>query len=303
MSRTKIDIVKEILLRKGDSNQAENESIDDSARIQSKYIRRLQTDIHLVSSFINQANTSIEKLISKNSNTSQEDIGSLKKDIIALSDTYERLPYLSDKGDVIGIATASTIIDNLIQQQNEASIHLNEKNVKAFNERISMDALVEDYSRFLQLIDQRIITDQSKLNEIHQKTISMDEEPVTRSVQINALDTKLNEAYDLEDLLSSYLNRIVIKYLAVGDWEIQKVVTEEKFQENVNLCMQLMDNLVASSMNSMRKGTRGDWVQVHPNFVESKLINHLLMNDLVVSREDSTIEKSILMLRDFGLEF
>ena len=64
-----------------------------------------------------------------------------------------------------------------------------------------------------------------------------------------------------------------------------------------------MDNLVASSMNSMRKGTRGDWVQVHPNFVESKLINHLLMNDLVVSREDSTIEKSILMLRDFGLEF
>ena len=224
MSRTKIDIVKEILLRKGDSNQAENESIDDSARIQSKYIRRLQTDIHLVSSFINQANTSIEKLISKNSNTSQEDIGSLKKDIIALSDTYERLPYLSDKGDVIGIATASTIIDNLIQQQNEASIYLNEKNAKAFNERISMDALVEDYSRFLQLIDQRIITDQSKLNEIHQKTISMDEEPVTRSVQINALDTKLNEAYDLEDLLSSYLNRIVIKYLAVGDWEIQKVV-------------------------------------------------------------------------------
>lgn len=48
-----------------------------------------------------------EKLILKTRNSSHEGLISLMKDIIALSDTYGRLLYLSDKKDVIGIASVS----------------------------------------------------------------------------------------------------------------------------------------------------------------------------------------------------
>lgn len=297
MDGTRLDIVKEILSGNGISLKEEKGNIEDSAKIQTTYIRRLENDIHLVSSFINQANVSIEKLILKTKNASHEDLISLKKDIIALSDTYGRLPYLSDKSDVIGIASASSIIDSLIQQQTEANIHLNKKNEIDSYEITSKQALVEEYKRLLQLIDQKHVTEQEKLEEIDQKTSAMELDPISKGLQIGALNIKLDEARQSENLLSTYLRRIIVKYLALSDWESQQVITEEKLQENVNMCIELIDKLVVSSINSTA------WVEIDPNKIESKFINHLLMNNTIISRDDSTKEKLFLLLRDFGSEF
>lgn len=297
MDGTRLDIVKEILSGNGISLKEEKGNIEDSAKIQTTYIRRLENDIHLVSSFINQANVSIEKLILKTKNTSHEDLISLKKDIIALSDTYGRLPYLSDKSDVIGIASASSIIDSLIQQQTEANIHLNKKNEIDSYEIKSKQGLVEEYKRLLQLIDQKHVTEQEKLEEIDQKTSVMELDPISKALQIGALNIKLDEARQSENLLSTYLRRIIVKYLALSDWESQQVITEEKLQENVNMCIELIDKLVVSSINSTA------WVEIDPNKIESKFINHLLMNNTIISRDDSTKEKLFLLLRDFGSEF
>lgn len=297
MDGTRLDIVKEILSGNGISLKEEKGNIEDSAKIQTTYIRRLENDIHLVSSFINQANVSIEKLILKTKNASHEDLISLKKDIIALSDTYGRLPYLSDKSDVIGIASASSIIDSLIQQQTEANIHLNKKNEIDSYEIKSKQDLVEEYKRLLQLIDQKHVTEQEKLEEIDQKTSVMELDPISKALQIGALNIKLDEARQSENLLSTYLRRIIVKYLALSDWESQQVITEEKLQENVNMCIELIDKLVVSSINSTA------WVEIDPNKIESKFINHLLMNNTIISRDDSTKEKLFLLLRDFGSEF
>lgn len=297
MDGTRLDIVKEILSGNGISLKEEKGNIEDSAKIQTTYIRRLENDIHLVSSFINQANVSIEKLILKTKNASHEDLISLKKDIIALSDTYGRLPYLSDKSDVIGIASASSIIDSLIQQQTEANIHLNKKNEIDSYEIKSKQGLVEEYKRLLQLIDQKHVTEQEKLEEIDQKTSVMELDPISKALQIGALNIKLDEARQSENLLSTYLRRIIVKYLALSDWESQQVITEEKLQENVNMCIELIDKLVVSSINSTA------WVEIDPNKIESKFINHLLMNNTIISRDDSTKEKLFLLLRDFGSEF
>lgn len=297
MDGTRLDIVKEILSGNGISLKEEKGNIEDSAKIQTTYIRRLENDIHLVSSFINQADVSIEKLILKTKNASHEDLISLKKDIIALSDTYGRLPYLSDKSDVIGIASASSIIDSLIQQQTEANIHLNKKNEIDSYEITSKQALVEEYKRLLQLIDQKHVTEHEKLEEIDQKTSVMELDPISKALQIGALNIKLDEARQSENLLSTYLRRIIVKYLALSDWESQQVITEEKLQENVNMCIELIDKLVVSSINSTA------WVEINPNKIESKFINHLLMNNTIISRDDSTKEKLFLLLRDFGSEF
>lgn len=297
MDGTRLDIVKEILSGNGISLKEEKGNIEDSAKIQTTYIRRLENDIHLVSSFINQANVSIEKLILKTKNASHEDLISLKKDIIALSDTYGRLPYLSDKSDVIGIASASSIIDSLIQQQTEANIHLNKKNEIDSYEIKSKQGLVEEYKRLLQLIDQKHVTEQEKLEEIDLKTSVMELDPISKALQIGALNIKLDEARQSENLLSTYLRRIIVKYLALSDWESQQVITEEKLQENVNMCIELIDKLVVSSINSTA------WVEIDPNKIESKFINHLLMNNTIISRDDSTKEKLFLLLRDFGSEF
>lgn len=304
MGGTRLDIVKEILSGNGISLQEEKGNIEDSARIQTTYIRRLENDIHLASSFINQANVSIEKLILKTRNISHEDQIFLKKDIIALSDTYGRLPYLSDKSDVIGIASASSIIDSLIQQQTEASIHLNKKNEVESYEIASKRTLFEDYKRLLQLIDQKRVTERGKLEEIDLKTSAMELYPISKALQVGALNVKLDEARQSENLLSTYLKRIVIKYLALNDWELQQVMTEEKLQQNVNMCIELIDKLVAPSINSIGKEeTESSWVEVDPNKIQSKLINHLLMNDIIISRDDSTKEKLFLMLRNFGSVF
>ncbi|CUM48377.1 unnamed protein product [Debaryomyces tyrocola] len=303
MGGTRLDIVKEILSGNGISLQEEKGNLEDSAKIQTTYIRRLENDIHLASSFINQANVSIEKLILKTRNSSHEDLISLKKDIIALSDTYGRLPYLSDKSDVIGIASASSIIDSLIQQQTEASIHLNKKNEIDSNEITAKQALVEEYKRLLQLIDRKHLTEQGKLEEIDQKISVMELNPISKALQVGALNFKLDEARQSENLLSTYLKRIIIKYLALSDWESQQVITEEKLQENVNVCIELIDKLVTSSINSIGKEIETAWVEVNPNKIENKLINHLLMNNIITSRGDSTKEKLFLMLRNFGSEF
>ena len=303
MGRTRLDIVKEILSGNGTSLEEEKRDIEDSAKIQTTYIRRLENDIHLASSFINQANASIEKLIQKTRSSSEENPIFLKKDIIALSDTYGRLPYLSDKSDVIGIASASSIIDSLIQQQTEANLCLNKKNEDDSYEIKNKQALVEEYKRLLQLIDQKHVAEQGKLEEIDQKATFIDLNPVSKALQVEALNTKLDEARQSENLLSTYLKRIIIKYLALSDWESQQVITEEKLQENVNVCIELIDKLVTASIYSIGKKTENSWVEIYPNKIENDLINHLLMNDIISSRDDSTKERVFLMLRNFGSEF
>lgn len=303
MSGTRLDIVKEILSNKSLSIQEEKESIIDTAKIQTTYIKRLQNDINLTTAFINQANASIERLVSKNEAESPEDLITLKKNIIALCDTYGRLPFLSDKSDVIGIASASSIIENLIQQQREASSYLDKINETNSQAILSKQALVEDYARLLKLIDQKLITGQGKLEEIDQKSGNIELDPVSKSQLVKALDNKLEEARQSEYSLLTHLKRIIIKFLAVSDWEVQHVMTEEKLQENVSVCIELIDKLMTSLINYIENDSDAVWVEVNPSEIESKLINHLLMNDIIISRGDSTKEKSFLMLRNFGSEF
>lgn len=302
MSKTRLAIVKDIISRSNKSPLDGKETIDESAKIQQTYIRKLQNDINLTSSFIEQADASIEDLVLK-SQTGQNNNISLKKEIIALSDTYGKLPYLSEKGDVIGIATASTVINTLVQQQTEANNYLTKKIEKDTNELNLLNGLHIDYERILQLVDEKIVSVQKQLNEIRQKTASLSPVLNTNLLQINSLDSKLSEAYEMEDSLLNYLKRIAIKYLAFGDWEIQQVMTEEVFEENVSLCMQLIDNLVTSSIQSIEKDTKDDWVIINPNLIEGKLINHFLKNNLIISREDTTKDQYIIMLRSFGSEF
>mmetsp|Transcript_8736 Transcript_8736/g.10925 ORF Transcript_8736/g.10925 Transcript_8736/m.10925 type:complete len:304 (+) Transcript_8736:192-1103(+) len=303
MSGTRLDIVKEILSSKGLSIQEEKESIEDSAKIQTTYIKRLQNDINLTTAFINQANASIERLVSKNEAESPEDLITLKKNIIALCDTYGRLPFLSDKSDVIGIASASSIIESLIQQQREASSYLDKINETNSQAIVSKQSLVEDYTRLLKLIDQKLITGQGKLREIDQKSGNIELDPVSKSQLVKTLNNKLKEARQSEDSLLTHLKRIIIKFLAVSDWEVQHVMTEEKLQENVSVCIELIDKLMTSSINSIENDSEAVWVEINPSEIESKLINHLLMNDIIISRDGSTREKSFLMLRNFGSEF
>lgn len=303
MGATRLDIVKEILSGKDISIQEEKESIEDSAKIQTTYIRRLQNDINLTTTFINQANASIEMLVSKTETTPSEDPITLKKNIIALCDTYGRLPFLSDKSDVIGIASASSVIDGIVQQQTEASLYLNKLNETNSQEIKSKQSLLEDYNRLLKLIDQKLVTGQGRLKEMDQKSDNIELDPISKPQSIRALNNKLKEARQLQDSLLTYLKRIVIKYLAVSDWEVQHVMTEEKLQENVNACIELIDKLMTSSIYSIKNDSETAWVEVDPSEIESKLINHLLMNDVIISRDDSTKEKLFLMLRNFGSEF
>lgn len=302
MNKSRLDIVKETFLKRSHSIEDEKENMLRSASIQTTYIRRLQNDIKITTSFINQTDIAIDKLGLENHNN-LEDMLTLKKDIIALSDIYSRLPYLPDKGDVIGIASASSIISNLIEQQTEVSKYLGKKNETDEDEIIVKKSLLGDYSKLLHLIDQKTSTAQSRLNDIRKKTNELSLTQVTKSLQDTALTDRINEALQIENVLASSLKRILIKHLALGDWQHQQVMTESSFQEGINDCLQLIESLVNSLLKSITKDIQQEWVVVYANVFEEKLINQLLMSGLVISREDSSSGKYILKLRNFGVEF
>ncbi|CAG86607.2 DEHA2D00594p [Debaryomyces hansenii CBS767] len=95
----------------------------------------------------------------------------------------------------------------------EANIHLNKKNEIGSYEIAAKKALVEEYKRLLQLVDQKHITESEKLEEINQKTSFIESNQISNALQVGALNTKIGEASRSENLLFTYLKPIIIKYV------------------------------------------------------------------------------------------
>lgn len=296
----KLDKVKRIFK---DSYIAEKD-IDvspDDENVQLNYSTRLSNDISRTQSYLKQAEMAINLLQKIESSLVEDETFALKKEIIALHELNSKIGYIPDKTDSIGIASASYLINEMISQQKYAI-----SNMQAANKRIEDEIKVKhelraDYERMAQMLDQKITANKSNLESIKEKISDFDVYPITETTMKRKFDEKLKVAYGIEEDLLSFLKRVIIKFLAVTDWESEEIMTEKDLQKNVNSLLGTIDGLVTNLVRNSKANSTSDWLIIEPTSTERRLIKHLILNGILSERDDSNQTRFIVKLRDIGL--
>ena len=296
MNSFRKDRIKEIFSSRGKLEIEEPEKMKEASKIQSNYMQRLRHDIRSTLNFTEQADSAISKF--KDENDVDDDILKLKTEIVALWFCYSRLPYVPDKQDTIGIATASISVQEQVEDQAEAFDMLLQEVQSLKQERRSFETLNSDYKQLTSLIDKKIEFEKFKIQEIESKINSMEITPMEASQQMDALQESIQMSRDMEDTLLASLRRTLTKYLAISDWQLLEVMTAEEFESNTDVCIQLIDTLILASIKSVKQRI-DEWLVVYPTKTEERLINHLVRSSLLILRQDSTDEKYIVKIRNF----
>ena len=296
MNSFRKDRIKEIFSSRGKLEIEEPEKMKEASKIQSNYMQRLRHDIRSTLNFTEQADSAISKF--KDENDVDDDILKLKTEIVALWFCYSRLPYVPDKQDTIGIATASISVQEQVEDQAEAFDMLLQEVQSLKQERRSFETLNSDYRQLTSLIDKKIEFEKFKIQEIESKINSMEITPMEASQQMDALQESIQMSRDMEDTLLASLRRTLTKYLAISDWQLLEVMTAEEFESNTDVCIQLIDTLILASIKSVKQRI-DEWLVVYPTKTEERLINHLVRSSLLILRQDSTDEKYIVKIRNF----
>ena len=296
MNSFRKDRIKEIFSSRGKLEIEEPEKMKEASKIQSNYMQRLRHDIRSTLNFTEQADSAISKF--KDENDVDDDILKLKTEIVALWFCYSRLPYVPDKQDTIGIATASISVQEQVEDQAEAFDMLLQEVQSLKQERRSFETLNSDYRQLTSLIDKKIEFEKFKIQEIESKINSMERTPMEASQQMEALQESIQMSRDMEDTLLASLRRTLTKYLAISDWQLLEVMTAEEFESLTDVCIQLIDTLILASIKSVKQRI-DEWLVVYPTKTEERLINHLVRSSLLILRQDSTDEKYIVKIRNF----
>ena len=296
MNSFRKDRIKEIFSSRGKLEIEEPEKMKEASKIQSNYMQRLRHDIRSTLNFTEQADSAISKF--KDEKDVGDDILKLKTEIVALWFCYSRLPYVPDKQDTIGIATASISVQEQVEDQAEAFDMLLQEVQSLKQERRSFETLNSDYKQLTSLIDKKIEFEKFKIQEIESKINSMERTPMEASQQMDALQESIQMSRDMEDTLLASLRRTLTKYLAISDWQLLEVMTAEEFESLTDVCIQLIDTLILASIKSVKQRI-DEWLVVYPTKTEERLINHLVRSSLLILRQDSTDEKYIVKIRNF----
>lgn len=296
MNSFRKDRIKEIFSSRGKLEIEEPEKMKEASKTQGNYMQRLRHDIRSTLNFTEQADSAISKF--KDENDVDDDILKLKTEIVALWFCYSRLPYVPDKQDTIGIATASISVQEQVEDQAEAFDMLLQEVQSLKQERRSFETLNSDYRQLTSLIDKKIEFEKFKIQEIESKINSMEITPMEASQQMDALQESIQMSRDMEDTLLASLRRTLTKYLAISDWQLLEVMTAEEFESNTDVCIQLIDTLILASIKSVKQRI-DEWLVVYPTKTEERLINHLVRSSLLILRQDSTDEKYIVKIRNF----
>lgn len=176
----------------------------DAEATQSPYLQRLQKDIARTQHYIHQADAAIAKLEAKlqigEATAPAADAEShlqLKKDTIAKFEAYRRLAYTVDGNDVIGVATACSVTDRLVQEQQRSLEQLTRAQQ---NQKLELNTLrlnLADYRQISTMIDEQIelkraLTEELERKIDHIRSHARDDGVLT--TKLSKLDDRLSEA-------------------------------------------------------------------------------------------------------------
>ncbi|EAZ63226.2 hypothetical protein PICST_37943 [Scheffersomyces stipitis CBS 6054] len=286
---SKLDRVNQIYL--GEISNKKEVSI--SSTREAVYENRLKKDIERTKEYIKQANRAIVSFRDVEVSASQDH----RRRIIALYEAYKKIPYNSSKDESIGLATASQSIERLVQQHAQATDDLNSSNRQSEIEKIKM--AMSDYRRLSEIIDDVVEEKMKRLQVIEARIEEMNvdiesENGISKFNQKSkgTLTTIQSDIQATERLLALHLKRIITKFLAVQDSEFSNLSDATIVKTTVQQCQNMLIRLLKSDSST--------WVQVHPNNFTSGLIKTLVMNDIILIRDDSEFDLQYLKLRDYG---
>lgn len=176
----------------------------EAGATQGPYLQRLQKDIARTQNYIHQADAAIAKLEAKlhigDATAPAADAGSqvqLKRDTIAKFEAYRRLAYSVDGNDVIGVATACSVTDRLVQEQQR---NLEQLTRAQQNQKLELNTLrlnLADYRQISTMIDEQIELKRAQTEELQRKidqirSHARDDGVLT--TKLSKLDHRLSEA-------------------------------------------------------------------------------------------------------------
>lgn len=304
MSGSKLDKVKAIVSERA-TPKVDSPSPVRSDDVQLVYLNELEKDIKNTETFSKQADKAIKTLKEglEAQLDSEDSELETKIRILALHDTYSKISYVPSKNDVIGISTASKDVNELIGKQAKISSNLLEEGSELDDQAENLKSLINDYNEMLANLEKRIQKNPSKLEGLSLKENKIQESEVSLKNQLNQTKDKLSEASRVEKHLQSHLNKIVAKFLSFQHWSNEDFVDEEAFKRNIRLFADVINKLVENLLKTIEYEDDSVWLEIQPSASDESLINILLRNGILVSRQYSSSESYYLKLRKYGIEF
>lgn len=251
----------------------------------SRYLEKLTHEIETTKAYIKQADKAIASLRTKESGDLELD---RKKRIIAHYEAYTKLPFVSDKDEVIDVATASHLVQQRVDGHQQLIDHLQQTSIIPLVERTEKDTSIFE-SILKDIIDSTTDTEaklQSVENKVNEVT-SQDYNILEKSSQI--VNEKRSEMEDMESLLLSHLKRTITKFFALQDWEGGAVLDPSTLRHALKQTLKTIIQLLTAPKNQ--------WVRIVPNQYSEQLLRELILNDLLL-RDDQN--QQFFQLRHFG---
>lgn len=261
---------------------------------QDTYNKKLLADIERTRSFLLQAKEAIiklnEEIAQKPSNWDDET--RQKARIIALHDSYKKLPYMAMKNDLIGIATAASLTKKAVHEHREASLDYAEENRAIHRRTRKQSQLLADFKEIDVLLRQRIAAHPERMAKIEAKL--QESQPVGTELerQLALVHEAATVVKAVEERLYQHVKRVVTKLYASQDWENASIMDEQTFKTSIVLSISTIVTLVTNSLSPGDK-----WTLVTPGGPEEKLVLVMVRNNLVLMRDNHEVK-----LREFGFD-
>lgn len=242
-----------------------------NSNVDEIYLHRLEKDIERVRRFNKQADLAIENL------TKYEN-SPIEKRLIALGESYEKIPYVTDKDDTIGVAATTNILDDMIKRTEIELLELK------LIETQSLDSLIKEYRGMLTVIAKTKQDKEDMIELLRSKSDDVQRNGFHSNIEHQILETK-----KVKKILSSHLKRIMAKYLAISATPSEEIHERDELKRVLIDCSKMIDNLLVSN----------EWVPAISYSHAKFMIDSLVKNDVLLIKE--TDIGTLVKLRGFDI--
>ncbi|WPK25069.1 hypothetical protein PUMCH_002370 [Australozyma saopauloensis] len=267
------------------------------SQIQQTYVRKLQADLDRTKKFVDQTDEATAQLedeedketraeekrdnaTEENGQNNQSNDINRKAHLLALYEVYKQLPYLAIKNDLIGIATATKLTAEAVNEQIRTSEQFEKENAAAIEDIESLKTILSDYQKVVTLLQKRLESHPARMAELQNKIIDLD----TRKNNLSSLRAKAREssgnAKKVEDLLYVHAQRLIVKLHAMMDWENTSVADESTFRTNILRSSTFLKTLVSNLVSF-----ESTWVSVGKGTSEEHLAKLMIQHGILQERD------------------
>lgn len=262
-----------------------------SGEVQETYNKRLTEG----QAFFNSLNEQTDKVLATlRAELEEETRGDnipelvLKRDVIAKYRVLEKIPFYSERLDVMPTATTNTVLRQLVNDHINAT-----RQLKRYEDTVSQQADIvlamhSDYAYFNSSINDEAIEKKKQELKRYQDQISSQLE-----VPVEDIDAALNKVVKSSDRtvteLNNFLKKVLIKYLSFDSFNLDKA----ELNSNLAVLMKLFKTL----MNNLATGN--EYMTLQLTAIEVSLVQNLAMNEIIMIKLAKNNEFQI-RLRDYS---